>query len=337
MSRIHVLAPGLLTTVQDLGRPGWQRHGITPGGAVDGPALRLANLLVGNAEGAAGLEVTLAGPTLRFMVDALVAVTGGEARVLVNNRRVPAWCPVWLAAGATLTIGNVRSGCRVYLAVAGGIAVPRVLGGRGTHLAAGFGGFSGRALRAGDILKGGPASSWARRLAAVLTGPGPFAAARWWISPEVRPPYSPAPVVRVMRGPQWTWFGREAQEKFLGEPFAVTAHSDRMGLRLEPAEAVRSILGGGARPEMLSEGVATGAVQVSPDGRPIVLLADRQTIGGYPKIAHVAAVDLPLLAQARPGDAIRFREVSVAEAQKLWIASESVLATVRHGIALHVG
>jgi antagonist of KipI len=330
MSRLHVLAPGQFTTVQDLGRPGWQRHGVTPGGAVDAWALRLANLLVGNAEGAAGLELTLAGPTLRFLAEALVALTGADFQVTINGRRVPAWRPVRLAAGTDLVLGAARTGCRAYLAIAGGIAVPRVLGGRGTHLAAGFGGLGGRALRAGDILKNGPPSAWARRLAGALAGPDSFATARWEITAEARPPGASSPIVRVIRGPQWEWFSADGRERFLRERFTVTARSDRMGLRLAgPA------LADGGLPEMVSEGVATGTVQVPPDGQPIVLLADRQTIGGYPKIANVATVDLPLLAQARPGDTVGFREVSIAEAQELCLAAERQIATVKQGIALH--
>ena len=342
MSRIQVSMPGLLTTVQDLGRPGWQRYGVTPGGAVDAHALRLANLLVGNTEGAAGLEVTLAGPTLRIAEEALIAVCGADFETTIEDRPVPAWRPVWVKAGAELLIGAARSGCRCYLAVAGGIAVPRLLGGRGTHLAAGFGGLEGRALRPGDTLKVGPPSVWAKRLARSLAGSvgggDPLAAARWEVSGEARPAYSPSPMVRVMSGPQWDWFSLGERTRFLGERFTVTPRSDRMGLRLAApagaAPAGPALAEGGSR-EMISEGVATGTVQVPPDGQPIVLLADRQTIGGYPKIATVASVDLPLLAQLRPGDTVEFHEVTVGEAEELWLAAERRMATVRQGIAMH--
>ena len=182
---------------------------------MDTQALRLANVLVGNAEGAAGLEVTLAGPTLQFADEALIAICGAEFNVTVEGRAVPAWRPVRLAPGAMLALGTARTGCRACLAVAGGFAVPRVLGGRGTHLAAGFGGFEGRSLRAGDILKSGPPSPWAKRLASALAGPGIFSAARWEVGAAARPAYTAAPTVRVMRGPQWEWFAPEAQEKFL--------------------------------------------------------------------------------------------------------------------------
>jgi antagonist of KipI len=342
MSRIQVVKPGMLTTVQDLGRPGWQRYGVTPGGAVDARALRLANLLVGNAEGAAGLEITLAGPTLRMAEEALIALCGADFDAMVEGRAVPAWRPVWIKAGAELVFGAARSGCRGYLAVAGGIAVPRLLGGRGTHLAAGFGGLDGRALRTGDTLKVGPASRWAKLLAQSLAGLAAgvegLTAARWEVAAEARSPYAPSPVVRVMRGPQWDGFSPEARVRFLNERFTVTPRSDRMGLRLAApagsALAGPALAGGGVR-EMISEGVATGAVQVPPDGQPIVLLADRQTIGGYPKIATVASVDLPLLAQLRSDDTVGFREVSVGEAQELWLAAKRQLATVKQGIMMH--
>jgi antagonist of KipI len=332
MSRILVIAPGMLTTVQDPGRPGWQRHGVTPGGAVDTHALRLANLLVGNADGAAGLEITLAGPTLQFAEEALIAICGAEFDVSIEGRRVPAWRPVRLAQGAVLAIAAARTGCRACLAVAGGLAVPRVLGGRGTHLAAGFGGFEGRTLRAGDVLKSGPPSLWAKRLAGALAGAGIFSAARWEVGATARPAYAAAPTVRVIRGPQWEWFNPETQARFLQERFTVTPRSDRMGLRL--ATSGPGLTDQMLR-EMVSEGVATGTVQVPPDGQPIVLLAERQTIGGYPKIATVVTVDLPVLAQLRPGDSVGFRDTSVAEAQELWLSARRQFATLKQGIALH--
>lgn len=331
MSRIHVTKPGLLTTVQDLGRTGSYRFGVTTGGAADAGALRLANLLVGNPEGAAGLEITLAGPTLQFAEESLVAICGGDFEVTIAGRPLPMWRPVWLKAGVELTVGAARSGCRSYLAVAGGFAVPRVLGGRGTYLAAGFGGFEGRALRVGDVLKVGPALAWARRLAAALAGEQPWNPVRWEVGAAARPRYSAAPAVRVVRGPQWDWFSGEARERFLGGRFTVTLRSDRMGLRLAGA-----MLNLEAPREMVSQGIVVGTVQVPPDGQPIVLLADGQTIGGYPKIAVVATSDLALLAQLRPGDTIGFQEVAVAEAQELLVAAGRLFATVKQGIALHV-
>lgn len=333
MSRIHVLKAGLMTTVQDFGRPGRQHYGVTPGGAVDGCAIRLANLLTGNSENAAALEITASGPTLLFAEETLIAIAGADFEASIDGVRLPAWRPVRLAAGAELAIGAARTGLRCYLAVAGGLAVPRVLGGRGTHLAAGFGGFDGRALREGDILKIGPPTAWAKRFTPTLAGAHPSTAARWEICAAVRPKYSQAPTVRVVRGPQWDEFNLETQQRFLGERFMVDARSDRMGLRLHAA--------GGAllkKPlrEMVSEGVAAGTVQVPPDGQPIVLLSDRQTVGGYPKIATVASVDIPLLAQLRGGGTVAFSEITVADAQDLWLANERLLATVKQGIGLHV-
>jgi len=332
MSRVHVIRPGMLTTVQDLGRPGWQCHGVTPGGALDSTAMRLANLLVGNPEGAAGLEITLVGPVLRFAEPALIAVCGADFEVTCGGAPVPPWRPVRLAGGSELSFGAARSGSRIYLAVAGGIAVPRVLGGRGTHLAAGFGGFEGRPLQPADILKIGPPSPWARRFGGGPLFAGGIIPARWEISGGARPSYSREPSVRVVRGPQWDWFPEDVRARFLGEACTVAPQSDRMGLRLNPP--VTPLALGPAR-EMISEGVTAGAVQVPPDGRPIVMLADRQTIGGYPKIAVVASVDLPLLAQLCPGDRLAFREVPLAEAQEQRIADERQFATLKQGIALH--
>jgi antagonist of KipI len=202
------------------------------------------------------------------------------------------------------------SGCRGYLAVAGGIAVERVLGSRSTYARAGLGGWHGRALRAGDVL---PVVAVART-----------ATEHWWIDPRILPGYGPAPTVRVVFGAQASEFGGG----WLEQEFKVTPQSDRMGLRLGGAALVRA--GGG---ELLSSPVAPGTIQVPPDGQPIVLMADAQTIGGYPQLAHVIGVDLPLLAQLRPGDRVRFQAVPLEEAHQLWLAREHVLAMLRQGLA----
>lgn len=304
-----VVRPGVLTTVQDLGRPDHQEVGVSPGGAVDPVALRVANLLVGNDETAAGLECTLQGPVLAFRRDAWVAVTGAVTAGLPWAR------PFLVRAGTTLSLEKIERGCRAYLAVAGGIDVPEVLGSRSTLLGAGLGGFEGRLLQAGDAVGAGAAS-------ARTAGD-----AGWFVSPELAPLPAGEVRVRVVRGPQASWFDEPVRRLLHDEPYRVSLRSDRMGLRLEGPELTLA-----APRELASEAVAAGSIQVPPDGRPIVLLAERQTIGGYPKIANVVTADLGRLAQLRPGDTVRFAEITVPEALGLWRAQEQNVAWLRAGI-----
>lgn len=305
---IDVIEPGMFTTVQDLGRSGHRAEGVVLSGAADRFALRLANLLVGNAETAAGLECTLHGPTLAFECDTVVALGGAEFAGL------PRWQPTLIPAGTTLRLGPALRGCRGYLAVAGGIAVPEVLGSRSTHVRSGLGGHAGRVLRAGDRL---PVVSVRRSVAA-----------HWHINERIVPPYSARPVIRVVRGAQ----AGEFAAGFFNVEFTVTPQADRMGVRLRGPALVRN-----AATELTSSAVVPGTIQVPPDGQPIVLLADAQTLGGYPQVAHVIAVDLPLVAQLRPGDVIRFREVSLAEAGEHARGREQALAMLREGLAQKLG
>jgi antagonist of KipI len=306
-----VLSPGPLTTVQDLGRPGHRRHGVASGGAMDAFALRVANLLVGNAGDAAALEFALTGPRLKFSGDALVALCGGGFGDL------PDWRLARVPAGGVLSLEKCRAGCRGYLAVAGGLDVPPVLGGRGTDLRGGFGGHEGRALRAGDVLK-------VQRGALEAHALRPDAALHHFVAPEIRPAYSRSPVVRVVRGAE----AEEFSGDFFKQVFTLEAHSDRMGLRLAGPH-----IGRRGEQELASSPVAPGTIQVPPDGQPIVLMADAQTLGGYPKIAHAISVDLPLLAQLRPGDTVHFNEVEPGEAHRLWLAREHALALLGEGLA----
>ncbi len=301
---IRVIRAGLLTTVQDLGRRGHLAEGVPNGGAADRFALRVANLLVGNPEGAAGLEITLNGPELEFGEATWIAVCGARFADL------PAWRPMRVEAGARLGFGRPIQGCRAYLAVCGGIDVEPVLDGRGTFLAAGLGGFEGRALREGDRV----------RLRAAQRRPS----GNWSIDERILPAYSPEPTVRVIPGAQAAEFDGTLESL----RFGVSSRSDRMGLRLEGPALAR--LG---RQELISAAVAPGTIQVPPDGHPIVLMADAQTLGGYPRIAHAITVDLPLLAQLAPGDRVRFIGSSLAEAHALAHAQEHSLALLRQGLA----
>jgi antagonist of KipI len=300
---VNVIRAGMLTTVQDRGRRGHRASGVPLSGAMDAFALRVANLLVGNAENAAALEFTLRGPELEFSTDTVIAVGGADFGAL------PMWQPIRVAAGTRVNFGAARAGCRGYLAIAGGFEVAAVLGSRSTYLRAAIGGHAGRALRDGDVLR--------------APGLAPQVAGRWHIDERILPAYSASPVVRVVRGAQADEFGA------LGEAtFSVSQKSDRMGVRLAGPALVRY-----ATRELVSMTVVPGTIQVPPDGQPIVLMADAQTIGGYPQIAHVVSVDLPLVAQLRPGDTVRFREIPLAEAHELLLARERALAILHEGLA----
>lgn len=305
---IEVIRAGMFTTVQDLGRNGHRAQGVVLSGAADPFALRLANLVVGNPETAAALEFTLVGAELKFLHDTVVAMGGADFDVL------PRWRPIRVRAGTSLKLGAARSGYRGYLAFAGGLDVAPVLGSRSTYVRAGFGGLDGRPLRDGDVL---PVPDVPRLLGD-----------HWRIDERIVPPYSNDAVVRVVRGAQ----AAEFEPGFFSTRFTVTPQADRMGVRLRGPALVRTT----AR-DLLSSPVAPGTVQVPPDGQPIALLADAQTIGGYPQVAHVIAVDLPLVAQLRPGDALRFREVSLEEAHELAVAREHAIAILREGLAQKFG
>ncbi|MGA0562542.1 biotin-dependent carboxyltransferase family protein [Ancylobacter sp. VNQ12] len=298
-ARLSILQPGPQTSVQDLGRTGFQAFGVPVCGALDPVALRLANALVGNGEDAAALEIRLAGPSFKVTDDVLrLAVTGAEVSIEVTTgegtRGYPAWRAIDVPAGASVRIGALKkSGCAI-LAVAGGIDVPQVLGARATDLKGRFGGHEGRALAAGDTLAIGEAKTGGP----CLELPSP-------------PPLGFSGTLRVVLGPQQDAFTEEGLASFLGSPYRVSREADRMGMRLEgPALAFR------AGADIVSDGIATGSIQVPGSGLPIVLLADHQTIGGYAKVATVISTDLPAAGRLLPGAEIRFEALSVAEAEE---------------------
>ncbi|HLF95992.1 MAG TPA: biotin-dependent carboxyltransferase family protein [Methylococcaceae bacterium] len=303
---IRVEQPGLLSTIQDRGRSGWQHLGITPGGVMDSYSAAVANILVGNPPDAAVLEITLHGPRLRFESGAWLAVTGADLSPFMEGSAVPGWRPVWLPAGSRLRFGPPRSGCRAYLAVAGGFAVPPLLGSRSTDLRAGFGGLEGRPLRANDVLAhyaGSlpiPDDSW--RLHAL----------NWFVAWSQELSLGGRARLRFVPGPDWTALPLSGQHALAGETYRISATSDRMGLRLEGPPLVLPSLG-----ERLSAGVAFGTLQLPPGGQPILLGVDRQTTGGYPVLGTVASVDHPRLAQLRPGHVVHFEPIAVEEAQEL--------------------
>ncbi|MFB3853068.1 MAG: 5-oxoprolinase/urea amidolyase family protein [Vicinamibacterales bacterium] len=294
---MEVIEPGAFTTVQDGGRYGFQRYGVPVSGAMDMVSLRSGNLLVGNDERAAGLEMTLSGPCLRFLADTVVAITGADLGARLDDGFVPTWCAVPVARGMTLSFRGARAGLRAYLAVAGGIDVPEVLGSRSTYVRARLGGFEGRILQPGDRLP--------------FVGERTSIEARACIRRPTRVEGHSA-TLRVIVGPHESCFRAGSLETFLSSTYVVSAQSDRMGYRLDGARLEHV-----ATADIISEGTPAGAVQVSGDGLPILLLADRGTAGGYTKIATVVTADLPRAAQLSAGDRVRFAAVTAAEAVSL--------------------
>jgi len=314
---VVVLEAGLLTTVQDLGRPGHAAWGVSASGAADPLSLRAGNLLVGNPEGAGALELTLQGGALRFDDEALVAVTGSDLSPTIESgaarRPLALWAAEPVAAGTVVRFGTTRSGARSYLCVRGGIDLPPVLGSVSTHLLTGLGGFEGRALRSGDRLPIG-------------LDPGAPARRMRIGADEIRKvPFRK--LLRVTPGPQEGWFTSASLARFVETEYEVSEEANRMGLRLLGPALDRS-----REDPMLTEGVCLGDVQVPESGRPIVLFAEQQTTGGYPKIACVVCADLPALGQLRPRDRIRFEWTTLESARALLREQERLLANALESI-----
>ena len=319
---LKILKNSLQTTVQDLGRSGFQKYGVIASGSMDPYAHRLANLLVSNEEQAATLEITLVGPAIEFTEDTVIALCGGDLSPKLDGQAAPMWRMLSVKKGNTLTFGEPRIGARCYLAIAGGIDVPEVMGSRSTYLRAGIGGFQGRALKKGDAVPVGEISQ--QKLLSLLQCAENDS--DWLVSP-VR--YFEEPVIRMMTGRQFGLFDDDSKRRIFQEAFAVSSNSDRMGYRLEGAPLALE-----TPAELISEAVAFGSVQVPADGKPIVLLADRQTTGGYPKIGQIASVDLPLISQLKPGQQLRFKEISLADAQQCWIEQEQMIRQIKAAIKL---
>ena len=307
MSVIHVQSPGLLTTVQDLGREGFGPLGVSPSGAADPISLRIGNRLVGNPESAAGLEMTLLGGTFLFPQPATIALTGSDFGATLDGVPLTPWNSTEVSAGQTLRVGSTRSGARCYLSLYGGIMVNPFLGSASTHLLSGLGGYQGRALRKGDVLRLG------REIA-------PFR--KRTVDAQSLEPLAPRKILRVTAGPQSDWFPQSSLRAFYENTYRVAEESNRMGLRLEGHSITRE-----STDEMITEGVSLGAIQITASGLPIILFVEQQTTGGYPKIANVISADLHSLGQLRPRDEIRFEQVSWDAARTLLLEQEQLLAS----------
>ena len=300
--KLHILNPGPQTTVQDRGRFGYMAYGIAPSGAMDQAAYEAANELLGNRNGEAVLEATLLGPTVQFDGDCVIALTGADMGALLDGVPLETYCSHQVRAGQTLTMGLAKTGCRGYLAVSGGVDVPVVMGSRSTNLKCQLGGMEGRALKRGDVLEAAGGIPAARKKTAE------------------KPELSQSVTVRVIPGPQDDLFTKRGLETLWSSTYTVSTSSDRMGLRLE-GPTVETVSGS----DIVSDGIAFGAIQVTSAGQPIILMADRQTTGGYAKVGTVCSADLPKLAQLKPGGIVQMKPISVQEAQGLlrkprWLA-----------------
>ncbi len=329
-----IISSGLLTTIQDAGRPGYRKEGIIVSGPMDAFALRVANILVGNEEGSAALETTFLGPRIYFEADHLIAITGGDLSPAINGQKVSMWRPVLVPAGSLLEFGAPVRGSRAYVAISGSFTLPKVLGSYATFIKAEVGGFKGRALQAGDVVPcPGPTPAGAHLLRG-LTKTKPIAGwvqASWTPTPRLFPSLEANPTLQTIKGPEYELFTPASQQAFWEQPFTVTTDSDRMGYRLQGMPLRLE-----SPKEMISSAVTFGTIQVPPAGHPIALLADHQTTGGYPRIGQVITADFSKLAQVPLGQKIRFQEASLEEAQYLYFKQEQAFRDIKQAISYKV-
>ena len=298
MDTIEVIEPGFLTTVQDTGRYGYQRYGVPVAGAMDILALRAANLLVGNHEENACLEITLLGPKLRFLVDTTIALAGADLTPTLDGIPITTWQSVKVPKGSIIGFQHSRSGIRAYLSVARGFDVPKVMGSRSTYMNAAIGGFQGRPIQTGDVLR------------SFKTALDVYQKNRKFPRVSI-PSYVHDQKLRVVMGPQDDFFTKDGIKTFLSSEYTVTNDSDRMGYQLD-GPIIQHKHGA----DIISDGTSSGAVQVPANGKPIVLMADRGTTGGYAKIATIISADIYKVAQAAHSDKVRFTLVTLEEAYK---------------------
>jgi len=308
MSEIIIEKAGLLSTIQDCGRVGYQRFGMPVSGAMDVYSLQLANIIVGNEPGAAAIEATLIGPEIFFSADTVFSVCGAGMTPFVNGKAVPMYADISVNGGDRLTFSALGYGCRAYIAFAGGLDVPLVMGSRSTYLRAKIGGLNGRALVAGDRIPLGTTDTYG--ISGII--------ARQQSQQQFHiPDYQSEQPIRIIPGPEVKRLDFDGIRTLLTSEYQITGQSDRMGIRLSgPAIQIKTREGRPGGHDIISAGISPGTIQLPGNGQPIILMADRQTTGGYARIANVASVDLTRVAQLRPGDKIRFQEISLKKAQE---------------------
>jgi antagonist of KipI len=325
---VEVLHAGMFTTVQDLGRFHYQQYGVPVGGAMDKGALRMINMLVGNEENEAGLEITIMGPKLLIKKTTLLAIGGADMEPLLNGERIPLWRPVLAEEGSMLCLGKAKSGCRAYVTFAGGINIDRTMGSKSTYIRAALGGIEGRMLKKGDYFQIGTGAEVASRFIQNLQEEKRIKT-KWAICNNALPKYKKHPILRVITDFEYDQFTEESIKSFFSKEYKVSNYADRMGYRLDG-----DVLNRVEEIEILSSPVTFGTIQVPNGGQPIILMADRQTTGGYPRIGNVISVDLPLLAQLKPGDYVTFEKITMEDAAQLYIKQETSMSLLKKFIAL---
>ncbi|MCK8816902.1 biotin-dependent carboxyltransferase family protein [Natroniella sulfidigena] len=319
MGELKIIKAGPMTTIQDLGRFGYMKYGMPTAGAVDQYAFKIANILVGNPEDEAAIEATFLGPTIQFKVEAVIAITGGGMNPELDGKEIPMWQAVKVSKGSKLSLNGVKAGLRGYIAIRGGIKLPEVMGSKSTYLRGELGGFKGRKLKQGDELSLAK-NKEVREFCLKRSIPA-----------DLLEDYLEDRKIRVIVGPQGDYFTSKSLETFLTSRYQLTTQSDRMGCRLAGPTLEHTK---GA--DIISDGIASGAIQVPGDGQPIIMLADRQTTGGYAKIANVISIDLPKVAQAKPGDKLKFEQIEVVEAQQELKKKEERIARLKEWLATEV-
>ncbi|MGP2420837.1 biotin-dependent carboxyltransferase family protein [Bacillus sp. FH] len=325
---VEVLHAGMFTTVQDLGRSHYQQYGVPVGGAMDQSALRMINMLVGNEENEAALEMTIMGPKLLIKKTTLLAIGGADMEPLLNGERIPLWRPILAEEGSMLCFGKVKSGCRTYVTFAGGIHIDRTMGSKSTYIRAAIGGIEGRMLKKGDYFQIGVQPEMANRFVQDLQKDERIKT-KWAISNSILPKYKKHPKLRVIADFEYNQFTEESKKAFFTKEYKVSNYADRMGYRVEG-----EILNRAVEKEILSSSVTYGTIQIPNGGQPIILMADRQTTGGYPRMGNIISVDLPLLAQLKPGDYVSFENITLEEAEQLYIEKEVNMNLLKKFIAL---
>ncbi|MBJ7996516.1 biotin-dependent carboxyltransferase [Bacillus mycoides] len=325
---VEILHAGMFTTVQDLGRFHYQQYGVPVGGAMDKSALRMINMLVGNEENEAGLEITIMGPKLLIKKTTLLAIGGADMEPLLNGERIPLWRPILAEEGSMLCLGKAKSGCRAYVTFAGGINIDRTMGSKSTYIRAALGGIEGRMLKKGDYFQIGTGAEVASRFIQNLQEEKRIKT-KWAICNNALPKYKKHSILRVITDFEYDQFTEESIKSFFSKEYKVSNYADRMGYRLDG-----DVLNRVEKIEILSSPVTFGTIQVPNGGQPIILMADRQTTGGYPRIGNVISVDLPLLAQLKPGDYVTFEKITMEEAAQLYIKQETSMSLLKKFIAL---
>ena len=310
---ITILNPGMLTSVQDLGRIGYQQFGVSVSGVMDPRSASIANILVGNDEGEAVLECTMMGPHIRFDAPNIIAITGGDLGATLDGQRIDTYRAIPVNAGQTLRFTMLRTGCRAFVAFAGGLDIPVVMGSRSTNMKAKIGGYQGRKLQKDDVIGFRAPKTDLKNLGLRHTSPEFMPRAEYKL--------------RIVLGPQDDAFTERGITTFLSSVYTLTPEFDRMGCRLD-GELIEHVKSG----DIISDGIALGAVQIPNHGRPIIMLADRQTTGGYAKIANVISADFRILAQLKAGDKVHFEKVSIAAAQEALLAQRATLNCLRSAI-----